>query len=221
LRRPWYAGGTTTLSSVSAAEDEGAGFYLTPGLARFEDGTVNFLGIPAVEIGLDWIDSIGIETIRVRTELLTGWMLEQLQALRHANGQPVVRVYGPRETRDRGANVALNMLDPSGALWDCWRIESLANQQKLSIRAGCHCNPGAREVALGYPRSLLAACFKDKEQLSFDEFTRVSRDCRAGVVRVSLGIASTFKDVYSFVAFAQSFIDRLAPLDHRAVFMAS
>lgn len=51
LRRPWYAGGTTTLSSVSAAEDEGAGFYLTPGIARFEEGTVNFLSIPGVEIG--------------------------------------------------------------------------------------------------------------------------------------------------------------------------
>ncbi|MBV9323696.1 MAG: aminotransferase class V-fold PLP-dependent enzyme, partial [Chloroflexi bacterium] len=54
LRRPWYAGGTTALSSVSAAEDEGAGFYLTPGTAQFEEGTVNYLSVPGVELGLDW-----------------------------------------------------------------------------------------------------------------------------------------------------------------------
>ena len=218
LQRPWYAGGTTTLSSVAAAQDEGSGFHLTPGSARFEDGTVNYLSIPAVEVGLDWIDSIGIDTIHVRTELLTGWLLEQLQQIRHGNGQPVVRVYGPRDTHDRGATVALNILDPSGAVWDCWCIESLANAQTLSVRAGCHCNPGAREVALGYPRTVLAACFKDKEQLSFEEFTRVTRDCKDGVVRVSLGVASTFKDAYRFIAFAHTFTDRHAPLDQRAAF---
>ena len=81
----------------------------------------------------------------------------------------------------------------------------MANERKISIRAGCHCNPGAREVALGYPRTLLAPCFKDKDQNSFEEFVRTSRHCRAGVVRVSLGAVSTFKDVYQFVAFARSF----------------
>jgi selenocysteine lyase/cysteine desulfurase len=221
LQRPWYAGGTTSLSSVSAAHDEGAGFYLTPGSARFEEGTLNYLSIPGVELGLDWIESIGIDTIHTRTELLTGWLLDQLRQLRHSNGRPVVRVYGPQDMHDRGANVALNMLDSSGAVWDCWSIESLANERKLSVRSGCHCNPGAREVALGYPRSLLAACFKKKDQLSFDEFTRATRGCKDGVVRVSLGLASTFKDVYRFVAFARTFTDRHAPLNQRAALTLS
>ena len=47
LRRPWYAGGTITFSSVI-----GDGHYLTPGPAGFEDGTVNYLSLPAVELGL-------------------------------------------------------------------------------------------------------------------------------------------------------------------------
>jgi selenocysteine lyase/cysteine desulfurase len=218
LQRPWYAGGTTSLSSVSAAEDEGGGFYLTPGSARFEEGTVNYLSIPAVEIGLDWIESIGIHTISLRTQLLTGWLLDQLQQVRHTNGRPVVRVYGPRDTRDRGASVALNILDASGAVWNCERVESLANERKISVRSGCHCNPGAREVALGYPTRLLAGCLQDKEHKTYDEFMRASRDCRDGVVRVSIGIASTFGDAYRFVDFARSFTDRYAQLDQRAVF---
>jgi selenocysteine lyase/cysteine desulfurase len=218
LQRPWYAGGTNSLTSVSAATDEGAGYYLTPGTAAFEEGTVNYLCIPAVEIGLDWIDSIRVETIHVRDQLLTGWLLDQARALRHGNGRPVMRVYGPSDVRDRGATVALNVLDPSGAVWDCWRIEALANERKLSLRSGCHCNPGAREVALGYPRPLLARCFKDKEHKSFEQFMHDSQDCRAGVVRVSLGVASTFDDVYQFVVFARSFTDQLASVDQRAVF---
>jgi len=46
LRRPWYAGGTITFSSVRAQAAPGEGFYLTPGPAGFEDGTVDYLGIP-------------------------------------------------------------------------------------------------------------------------------------------------------------------------------
>ena len=49
-----------------------------------------------------------------------------------------------------------------------------------------------------------AACFKHKDQLSYEQFIRDVGDCKDGVVRVSLGIASTFNDVFQFVAFARS-----------------
>src|SRR5690348_13628500 len=77
LHRPWYSGGTITFSSVV-----GFGHYLTPGSASFEDGTVNYLSIPAVEIGLKWIESIGIDVIHTRVDCLTGWLIEQLAPLR-------------------------------------------------------------------------------------------------------------------------------------------
>ncbi len=210
LRRPWFAGGTITFLSVCAAADAGEGFYLSPGFAGFEDGTVNYLNLPAVEIGLRWIESIGVDLIHTRTTALTAWLLDALQQLRHTNGQPVVRIYGPGETRARGANVALNFLDPTDALWDCWEVEALANAQRLSLRAGCHCNPGAREVALGYTRARLAPCFKDKEWLTFAEFEETIAGHMSGVVRASMGLASTFADVYTFVQFAREFVDRRA-----------
>ena len=150
LRRPWYAGGTITFSSVRAEAAPGEGFYLTPGPAGFEDGTVDYLGIPAVGIGLDHISSVGIETIHTRVMCLTGWLLDALGALRHSNGAPVVRIYGPAGTDRRGATIAMNFFDPAGVLIDSVRAERRANRAGISLRSGCHCNPGVREAALGF-----------------------------------------------------------------------
>ncbi len=59
LRRPWFAGGTITVTSV-----QGEGWHhLAPGHAGFEDGTVDYLGLPAVVIGLEHLATVGIDTI--------------------------------------------------------------------------------------------------------------------------------------------------------------
>ena len=202
LHRPWYAGGTITFSSVRAEATPGEGFYLTPGPAGFEDGTVNYLGIPAVGIGLDHISSVGIETIHTRVTCLTGWLLEALDALRHSNGAPVVRRYGPAGTDRRGATIAMNFFDPSGVLIDSVRVERRANLAGISLRSGCHCNPGVREVALGFSTEEMAAAFKDKDRLRYQEFLHVIDGKTTGAARASLGLATTFTDVYRFWDFA-------------------
>ena len=73
LVRPWYAGGTITFSTVATQNH-----YLTPGHASFEDGTVNYLSIPAVSIGLDYIASIDVDVIHTRVMCLTGWVLDSM-----------------------------------------------------------------------------------------------------------------------------------------------
>ncbi len=203
LRRPWYAGGTITLSSVVAFDH-----YLTPGPAGFEDGTVNYLSLPAVEIGLKWIESIGIDLIHTRVMCLTGWLIERLLSLRHSNGQPVVRLYGPPDTALRGGTIQSNFFDPDGAMFDCYVVEKLANERRISLRAGCHCNPGAREVALGFTREDLAPCFRDKERLTFEQFLQAIDGKTTGALRASIGLASNFADVYRYLRFAETFIDK-------------
>lgn len=207
LRRPWYAGGTITFSSVL-----GFGHYLTPGPAGFEDGTVSYLSLPAVEIGLRHIQSIGMDMIHTRVMCLTGWLIEQLTGLRHGNGRPVVRLYGPSDTRMRGGTVQVNFFDPDGRLIDCNGVEQMANDRRISLRAGCHCNPGAREVALGFTRDELEGCFRDSARLTFDQFLQVIDGKTTGALRASIGLASTFADVYKYVQFAATFVDRPAPL---------
>jgi len=211
LRRPWFSGGTITLSSVLAADAPGSGFYLTPGEAGFEDGTVNYLMLPAVEIGLRYLDAIGIETIHERVGCLTGWLLDQLLALRHSNGQPVVRIYGPTTTERRGGTIAFNCCDPSGQVLDCYAIQQEANQWGLSLRSGCFCNPGVREFALGLAREELASLFRHKERMTYEQFLHLIDNRKQGALRVSVGLATNFSDVYHFLQFVRTIIDRSAP----------
>jgi selenocysteine lyase/cysteine desulfurase len=203
LQRPWYSGGTITFSSVLAFDR-----YLTPGPAGFEDGTVNYLSLPAVEIGLKFIEPIGIEMIHTRVMCLTGWLINQLIGLRHNNGAPLLRLYGPPTTRMRGATIQVNFLNPDGGLIDCTTVERFANDVRISLRAGCHCNPGAREVALGFTKDELVGCFRDKDTQTFEQFLQVIDGKTTGALRASLGLVTTFADVYTYVQFARTFIDR-------------
>jgi selenocysteine lyase/cysteine desulfurase len=210
LHRPWYAGGTITLSSVIAADEAGAGFYRTPGAAGFEDGTVNYLNIPAVEIGLKYIADIGIDLIHERVMCLTGWLLTLLTALRHSNGAPVVQIYGPVTTERRGGTIAFNFFNPQGNLLDCYEQQEKTNQLRISVRSGCFCNPGVREVALGFKADDLVNCFKDKDRMSYEQFVHAIDAQKGGALRTSVGVASNFADVYRFMQFAQTFVDRIA-----------
>ena len=92
LRRPWFAGGTVTIASVGADSH-----YLHDGAAGFEDGTVDYLSLPAVTIGLAHVEAVGRDAIHQRVAILTGWLLEQLATLRHRDGTPVVTVLGPTD----------------------------------------------------------------------------------------------------------------------------
>ncbi len=208
LSRPWFAGGTITIASVQAE-----GHHLAEGQAAFEEGTVNYLSLPAVEIGLRHIAAIGVDTIHERVACLTGWLLENLLALRHSNGAPLIRVYGPTDMHTRGGTVTINFYDPKGTLIDHRRIEHLANQVNISLRTGCFCNPGAGEVAHGLTKEDMEKAFKSEERMIFEQFLSVierSDGKSAGAVRISLGIVSNFADVHQFLLFAQSFLDKVS-----------
>ncbi|PKB71900.1 MAG: hypothetical protein BZY87_03185 [SAR202 cluster bacterium Io17-Chloro-G6] len=208
LVRPWFAGGTITIASVQAERH-----FLAEGEQAFEEGTLNYLNIPAVEIGLRHIQSVGIDKIHDRVMCLTSWLLENLIGLRHSNGTPVIRVYGPTTMEARGGTLTINFYDPNEVLIDHRRIDELAGQAGISLRTGCFCNPGAGEIAHGLTEEDMAAAFENGERMTFEQFLSVLEDRdgkSAGAVRVSLGLASNFADVYSFRDFARSFIDQTA-----------
>ena len=205
LHRPWFAGGTITVASV-----QGDKYYLAEAPASFEDGTLDYLNIPAVEIGLKHIQSIGYETIHERVRTLTGWLLDNLSEMKHSSGFPLVRIYGPLTMVKRGGAVTANFFDKNGRPVDHRSIEQEANQHNISLRTGCFCNPGAGEIALGISKPELAACFTQpdhSQRLSLDDFRLCIDGKASGAVRVSVGLVSNFEDVQVFLKFAEGLLN--------------
>jgi len=205
LHRPWFAGGTITVASV-----QGDKYYLAEGPAAFEDGTVDYLNIPAVEIGLKHLESIGIQTIHERVRCLTGWMLDNLLDMKHTNGKPLVRIYGPLVTEMRGGAVTANFFNKDEKPIDIRVIEKLANEHNISLRTGCFCNPGAGEIALQISKMELAACFSQPQiaqRLTYDDFRLCIDDKASGAVRVSVGLVSNFDDIQGLLKFAGELLE--------------
>jgi len=206
LVRPWFAGGTVNFASV-----RGTLHVLAPREAGFEDGTLNYLGIPAVTIGLRHLESIGQDTIPTRVGCLTAWLLEKLLALRHTNGRHMVRIYGPADMTERGGTIALNLYDPDGHLLDYRRVEELAGLEGISLRTGCFCNPGAGETAEGLTDEDMQAGVEEGPAITLSRFREIVRQRggkSAGAIRVSLGLVSNFSDVYRFITFTESLRDQ-------------
>ncbi len=206
LKRPWFAGGTVNFATV-----QGRTHILAPREAGFEDGTLNYLSVPAVEIGLRHLERIGIETIQTRIGCLTAWLLRGLLDLRHSNGRHMVRIYGPASTLMRGGTVTLNFYDPDGRLLDYRRVEELASAQRISLRTGCFCNPGAGEAAEGLTESDILAGLETGADMTLPRFLQVVQHRggkSAGAIRVSLGVVSNFADVDAFLEFAAGFLDQ-------------
>ena len=201
LHRPWFAGGTITVASV-----QGNKYYMADGASAFEDGTIDYLNIPAVEIGLRHIESIGYDVIHERVHCLTGWLLKNLSEMKHSTGVPLVRIFGPTQMDRRGGAVTVNFYDKDDKAFDHRYIEEQANKVNISLRTGCFCNPGAGEVALEISRVELDVCFTSpghEDRLSIDDFRLCIDGRSSGAVRISVGMVTNFDDVQSILAFAR------------------
>ena len=188
---------------------QGDKHYLAEGPSGFEDGTLDYLAMPAIEIGLAHFESIGIDAIHERVRCLTGWLLDQLLALKQTNGKPLVRLYGPPNTEQRGGIVTFNIYGADGRAIDHRIVEQHANGANISLRTGCFCNPGGGEIALGLTGTELSSCFRQPAHLSHmtvDDFKLCIDGKSTGAVRVSLGMVSNDTDVDRFIAFAKEFI---------------
>lgn len=202
LKRPWFAGGTITLASV-----QGQTHYLADGAEGFEDGTVNYLNIPAISMGLKHLEEVGTKNIQRHVAWLGDWLVKELMTLKHSNGAPLIKLYGPCSMQGRGGTFTMNFYTQDDVLIDHHSVEAKANQDNISLRTGCFCNPGTGESAFGITESELSSCFaQPTNRLTIDDLKLCIDGKNSGAVRVSLGIASNFKDVYDFIGFTKQFL---------------
>ena len=218
LSRPWFAGGTITIASVA-----GDGHYLRRDEAAFEDGTVDYLNLPAVTTGLGHINRVGLDAIHRRAGCLTGWLLGALDGLRHQGGRRLVQIHGPRGTVERGGTVTFAMYDRDGRRIDDLRAEELANRAGISLRTGCFCNPGAAEAAYQLGAQHMRKWFGRGAPVSYLELRdriRLEHDRLPSAIRISVGVATNFADAYRFLCFLQGFTDRTVAEINQPAFAA-
>lgn len=160
----------------------------------------------AVEIGLDFLDAVGMEAIHDRVRALSGWFLEEVVQLRQGNGGPLARLSAPLGVGLRGGTVALNLCDREGRHLDHRLVEEEANAWGISLRRGCFCNPGADALALGLDRGEILAClWHSDNRMTLDEFRQCIDGKSTGAVRISFGLASTFADALTVLRFMEGF----------------
>ena len=200
LRRPWFAGGTVLFASVAADTHR-----LRPRHEGFEDGTPNFLGIAALDAGFALLAEVGMARLSEHVTELSGILIEELRALRHSNGTPVVRIYGPANTTGRGGVIAFNVCDWSGKPIPYTRVETRARHAGVSLRGGCFCNPGASETAFGLDPARVAACLDDLGGSFTPERFAACSNAAVGAVRASIGLANNREDIERAVEVVASF----------------
>jgi selenocysteine lyase/cysteine desulfurase len=147
---------------------------------------------------------VGLTAVAAHVADLTGQLLTALRSLRHGNGAPLIRVYGPEGTDRRGGTVALNVLDPNGRVVDERAVGRDSAAHRISLRTGCFCNPGAGEEAFKISRLLLRGSAGRMGAATLDDYLTELGMPSGGAVRVSLGIASSPTDLEAFLAFIEA-----------------
>jgi len=200
LDKPWFAGGTVSYASVTMPE-----FFLTDNQERFEEGTVNYLSIPAVQFGFEWINKIGMENIKKRISGLTEYLLKELQELKHQNGTPLVHIFGPATNDRRGSTIIMNLFDDQGNKIDVNLIEMKANEKKISVRTGCFCNPGIDEINNCITSEELSLFYSSRGYTHYDRIHFLGK--MRGAIRISLGLMTNHSDCEKYLEFCKEFLN--------------
>ena len=202
LERPWFSGGT-----IVAAFVQRDWYQSAPGAAHFEDGTVNFLNLPAIEIGLRFLER---DRDRRDPRARPGARRAAARGARVAaalgTGRPPRPSTGRATSTGAARTVAFNFLHPDGRIVDERYVDRVARRHSISLRTGCFCNPGAGEVAFTISReTLVGGEFGDG--MTLDDYVRAIGLPSGGAIRASLGLASNAADIERFAAFAAEFVD--------------
>ncbi|GAA0872287.1 hypothetical protein GCM10009117_14340 [Gangjinia marincola] len=199
LEKKWFAGGTVTLASVMAPHH-----YLAGNHERFENGTINYLDIPALSIGIDYINQIGIERIHERVVSLSTYLFERLTKLTHANHVKKLKLFGPQDRNHVGGTLIMTFLTENGVVIPFEEVEQKANNEMISLRSGCFCNPGIDEVNNCLTMQELSQYFTSRTTGDYYDMIATLKKMR-GAIRVSVGLATTQHDLDRFIDFVKQF----------------
>ena len=200
LKRTYFGGGT-----VGAAISTERYHVLREDTAgRFEDGTVSFLSIAALPVGLAQLRRLGMHAISEHTHSLAVRTHGAMAALRHAGGQRVAEFYGfDADPAKHGSVLNFNLLRPDGGFVGFREVEKLASIHGIHLRTGGFCNPGATQSFLRLTHEQV------KQHVELGHVCWDDHDLIDGVptgsVRVSFGYMSSTGDTERLVSFVAKY----------------
>ena len=153
---PLISGGTGSVSHTEEITD------FMPD--RFESGTPNLPGIYGLHEALLFLKTHSLQAINEKELSLTGYFLEQLQALDDTGRH--IRIIGKKDLTDRNAVVSIQTpeIDMSQVAWQ------LDNEYGVMTRVGLHCAPNAHKTLGTYPAGTIRFSFgpeNTKNELDF------------------------------------------------------
>lgn len=213
LKKTYFGGGT------AAAYLSGEDYYVHAANIsdRFEDGTVPFLDIIAVNHGFDALNRItgGIHNIQQHTFGLARYTYMLLSSLCHGNGRPAAQIYAEGQFESpstQGAILNFNLIDSSGHIIGYSQVDRMASLYNIHLRTGCFCNTGACQYFLGITNEQM------KKNLQAGHVCGDNVDLvdgrPTGSVRVSFGYMSTFEDCQRLLNFVtECFVEKPVTVD--------
>ena len=153
---PLISGGTGSVSHTEEIPD------FMPD--RFESRTPNLPGIYGLHEALLYLKTHSLQAINEKELSLTGYFLEQLQALDDTGRH--IRIIGKKDLTDRNAVVSIQTpeIDMSQVAWQ------LDNEYGVMTRVGLHCAPNAHKTLGTYPAGTIRFSFgpeNTKNELDF------------------------------------------------------
>ncbi|KAG0379282.1 hypothetical protein BGX24_001040 [Mortierella sp. AD032] len=217
LRKSYFGGGT--VSAITS--DESWQVYRTSLHGRYEDGTLNYLDIVALDLAFDSIREIfgNYSTISPHVTSLHRLLYQSMKSIKHYNGTSLCDIYV--ESTDSGSQLVGNpeMYGPilnfnlrrSNGHWIGYGdVERLASMKDIHVRTGGFCNPGSMQRWLDLSSDEVKKNL-EAGHVCWDD-TDILNGKPTGSIRVSLGAMSTVDDVVSFISFLEEyFIDSSDP----------
>lgn len=196
--KKWFSGGSIILVSVMSD------FHILepPSPARYEDGTLAFGQIPAIAMGLKWLESLGDR--REHASQLASKLYDGLHQM--SMGQNTVMIHSPR-----GADIVTFSVLRDGEHVNAWEVEQAADRQGIQFRTGCFCDPGANECTMGYTveefQRVLSA--EAADAVSLETLKEHSGGKPIGAVRASFGYINVESDVERILDWIRGYLAEL------------
>ncbi|KAJ0004910.1 hypothetical protein NQD34_011124 [Periophthalmus magnuspinnatus] len=217
LKKRYFGGGTA--NAYLSGED-----YYVPVKStsdRFEDGTISFLDIVALNHSFDALYKLtgGMQSVQEHTFGLARYTYIILSSLRHSNGQPLAQIYvhGQFDSPStQGPILNFSLLNAQGEIIGYSQVDRMASLYNIHVRTGCFCNTGACQAFLGISNQQMKRNLKAGHVCGDDVDLVLGQP--TGSVRVSFGYMSTFPDCQNFLRFVvECFVEGPVTVDQERI----